>query len=221
MYICVKLDERPPVTATRRGRPTHAEAKQLHMKLRKAAVATFLEFGYDATTMDTIARAAGTTRRTLYARYPDKRAVFLDVIPWALTRRTERGAGVGCEDTDLVSALTAIGRGAIARALDADTLRLTRIAMNESARFPEFAISAHSMNWSARQREVMDLLQLHREAGVIDVDDLELAAGHFIAMVEHLPTRLAECGIYRTPEEEERHLRHAVRLFVRGISCNP
>jgi AcrR family transcriptional regulator len=221
MYICVKLDERPPVTATRRGRPTHAEAEQLHMKLRKAAVATFLEFGYDGTTMDTIARAAGTTRRTLYARYPDKRAVFLDVIPWALTRRTDRGTGFGCEDTDLVSALTAIARGALARALDADTLRLTRIAMNESARFPEFAISAHSMNWSARQREVMDLLHVHREAGVVDVDDLELAAGHFIAMVEHLPTRLAECGIYRTPEEEERHLRHAVRLFVRGISRNP
>ena len=89
--------------------------------------------------------------------------------------------------------------------------------MNESARFPEFAISAHSMTWSARQREVMDLLRHHREAEVIDVDDLELTAGHFIAMVEHLPTRLAECGIYRTPEEEERHLRHAVRLFVRGI----
>lgn len=188
------------------------------MKLRKAAVATFLEFGYDGTTMDTIAKAAGTTRRTLYSRYPDKRAVFLDVIPWALTRRTDREAGAtGGEDTDLVSALTAIGRGAIARALDADTLRLTRIAMNESARFPEFAVSAHTMTWSARQREVMDLLTHHQRAGVIDVDEIELTAGHFIAMVEHLPTRLAECGIYRSPEEEERHLRHAVRLFVHGI----
>jgi AcrR family transcriptional regulator len=190
------------------------------MKLRRAAVATFLKHGYDGTTMDTIARAAGTTRRTLYARYPDKRAVFLDVIPWALTRRTDRAAGEGHEDGDLVSALTTIGRGAIARALDTDILRLTRIAMNESARFPEFAISAHSMTWSARQREVMDLLRHHREADVIDVDDLELTAGHFIAMIEHLPTRLAECGIYRSPEEEERHVRHAVRLFVRGILRN-
>lgn len=218
MYICVKLIERPPVTPARRGRPTQAEAKQLHLKLRKAAVATFLELGYDGTTMDTIARAAGTTRRTLYSRYPDKRAVFVDVIPWALTRRTDRDtSAMGDEDADLVSALTAIGRGAIARALDADTLRLTRIAMNESARFPEFAISAHTMTWSARQREIMDLLRLHQRTGIVDIDDLELTAGHFIAMVEHLPTRLAECGIYRSPEEEERHLHHAVRLFVRGI----
>ncbi|SOX55973.1 TetR family transcriptional regulator [Mycobacterium ahvazicum] len=51
--------------------------------------------------------------------------------------------------------------------------------MNESARFPEFAVSAYS---------------------------LEPAAAHFIAVVEHLPTRL-----------EERHLQHAVDLFLLGI----
>ena len=72
------------VTTTRRGRPTQAEAKKLDQKLRKAAVRTFIKHGYDGTTMDAIARAAGITRRTLYARYPDKRAVFVDVIPWSL-----------------------------------------------------------------------------------------------------------------------------------------
>jgi TetR/AcrR family transcriptional repressor of mexJK operon len=205
------------VVTTRRGRPTQAEAKQLHHKLRKAAVTTFLNCGYDGTSMDAIAKAAGITRRTLYARYPDKRAVFLDVIPWALTRRTERTAGAESDGGDLCAALTAIGREALERALDADTLRLRRIAMNESARFPEFAVSAHSMTWSARQRELMDLLRRHEAAGAIEVDDLEVATGHFLAMVEHLPTRLAECGIYRAADEEDRQLHHAVKLFVRGI----
>ncbi len=205
------------VTTTRRGRPTQAEAKKLHQKLRLAAVATFVKYGYDGTTMEAIARAAGITRRTLYARYPDKRAVFIDVIPWALTRRTERESNDDLDDTDLRAALVAIGRAGLARAIDPDVVRLTRIAMNESARFPEFAISAHSMTWSGRQRQVMDLLRHHQEAGTIEVEDLELAAGHFIAMIEHLPARLADCGIYRSAEEEERHLQHAVNLFLRGI----
>jgi TetR/AcrR family transcriptional regulator, mexJK operon transcriptional repressor len=205
------------VTTTRRGRPTQAEAKKLHQKLRKTAVATFIRYGYDGTTMEAIARATGITRRTLYARYPDKRAVFLDVIPWALTRRTEREATDELEDGDLRTALVAVGRAGLERAIDPDIVRLKRIAMNESARFPEFAVSAHSMTWSARHRQVMDLLRRHQEAGTIEVDDLELAAGHFIAVVEHLPARLADCGIYRSPEEEERHLQHAVDLFLRGI----
>lgn len=210
MYISV-------VTTTRRGRPTQAEAKKLQQKLRKAAVATFVKHGYDGTSMDAIARAAGITRRTLYARYPDKRAVFLDVIPWALTRTTEREAAHELDDADLRSALVAVGRAGLARAIDPDVVRLKRIAMTESARFPEFAVSAHSMTWSPRHRQVMDLLRHHHEAATIEIDDLELTAGHFIAMVEHLPARLADCGIYRSPEEEERHLQQAVDLFLRGV----
>jgi len=205
------------VTTTRRGRPTQAEAKKLHQKLRKAAVATFVKYGYDGTTMEAVAKAAGITRRTLYARYPDKRAVFLDVIPWALTRRTEREASYEREAGDLRAALVAVGRAGLVRAIDPDIVRLTRIAMNESARFPEFAISAHSMTWSGRHRQVMDLLRRHHEAGTIEVEDLELTAGHFIAMIEHLPARLADFGIYRRAEEEERHLQHAVDLFLRGV----
>ncbi|MCV7411232.1 TetR family transcriptional regulator [Mycobacterium florentinum] len=210
MYISV-------VTTTRRGRPTQAEAKKLQQKLRNAAVATFVKLGYDGASMEAIAKAAGITRRTLYARYPDKRAVFLDVIPWALTRRTEGEATEEFDDGDLRAALVAVGRAGLARAIDPDIVRLKRIAMNESARFPEFAVSAHSMTWSARHRQVMELLRRHQDAGAIEVDDLELAAGHFIAAVEHLPARLADSGIYRSPEEEERHLQHAVDLFLRGI----
>src|SRR5215475_8165043 len=149
------------VTVARRGRPTQAEAKKLQQKLRKAAVATFVKYGYDGTTMEAIARAAGITRRTLYARYPDKRAVFVDVIPWALTRRTEDESTPETDDGDLRAALVRIGRAGLARATDPDIVRLTRIAMNESARFPEFAVSAHSMMWSARHRQVMDLLGHH------------------------------------------------------------
>jgi len=204
------------MTTTRRGRPTQAEAKKLHRKLRTAAVATFVKYGYDGTTMEAIARAAGITRRTLYARYPDKRAVFVDVIPWALTRRTEGQSSLDVDGGDLRASLVAIGRAGLERATDPDIVRLTRIAMNESARFPEFAISAHSLTWSARHRQVMDVLRHYQDAGAIEVEDLELAAGNFIAMIEHLPARLADCGIYRSAEEEERHLQHAVNLFLRG-----
>lgn len=205
------------MVTSRRGRPTKAEAAKLQDKLRKVALATFVKNGYDGTTMDAIARAAGITRRTLYARYSEKRAVFLDVIPWALTLRTERGFAPGPNGDDLAAALVAVARGSLARALDPDTLGLTRIALNESARFPEFAVSAQTMTWSARQREVMELLRRHEQSGAIRVDDVEISAGQFLAMIELLPQRLADFGIYRTKEEEERHLHHAVNLFLRGV----
>jgi TetR/AcrR family transcriptional regulator, mexJK operon transcriptional repressor len=205
------------VTTARRGRPTRAQAAQLEQKLREAAVATFLDNGYDRATMEMIAEAAGITKRTLYARYPDKRAVFLDVIPWALTRSVEQDSTPDIDGDDLEAALLAIGRGALKRALDPDTVRLHRIAMNESPRFPEFAVSAETFGWSQRHRQVVKLLRRHESAGDIAVDDIELAAQHFLALVEVLPARLADFGVYRSRRQEERHLKHAVSLFLRGV----
>jgi TetR/AcrR family transcriptional repressor of mexJK operon len=203
----------------RPGRPTQAEAKRLGEQLREAAVATFLEHGYDGTSMEAIARAAAITKQTLYSRYPDKRAVFLDVIPWAMSRSEEQDLARDTLDDDLVAALTAIGRDALARATDPALARLYRIAMNESARFPEFALSAETLTWSPRQRAVMDVLRRHQAVGTVEIpdDDIDLAAEHFLALVQALPSRLAEFGVFRTKKQQERHLQYAVKLFLRAI----
>jgi len=201
----------------RGGRPTSAEAAALQQRLREAAVATFLDKGYDATTMVAIAEAAGITKRTLYTRYPDKRAVFLDVIPWAFTRAVAVEADQAFDADDLHGALIAIGRGAVKYALTPEIVQLHKIARNEAHRFPEFALGAESLGWARRQQQVMDLLVHHSKLGTIDVDDVELSAEHFLAMVEVMPARLADFGLYRSAADEERHLLHAVDLFLRGV----
>ena len=61
------------------------------------------------------------------------------------------------------------------------------------------------------------LLRKHEAAGAIAVDDVELAGEHFLAMVEAVPGRMADFGIFRTQAQHERHLRQAVALFLRGV----
>ncbi len=183
--------------ATRRGRPTQAEAKALDQTVREAAVATFLEFGYAGATMESIAQAAGITKRSLYARYADKRAVFVDVIPWALARYTGDEPVEQLHDEDLETALLALGRASLTRATHPQNVRLKRIAFNEAALFfPEFNVSAESMMWAGRQRAVTELLRQHQELGNIDVGDVELAAEHFLALVEAVPARMADFGVF-------------------------
>ena len=186
-------------------------------RLRAAAVSIFLENGYDGATMEAVADAAKITKRTLYARYPDKHALFVSVIPWALSRLKERHTEDAPAGDDLAAALTAVGRGAIARVVDPDTIRLRRMAMYESARFPEFAQSAESMMYSAQVRAVVAVLRRHRDADGLVIDDIELTAEQFMAMVAVMPSRLADFGIVRSPEVEDRHLEHAVALFLRAI----
>lgn len=203
--------------STRRGRPTRAEASKLDLAVREAAVATFIELGYAGASMESIARAAGITKRSLYARYPDKRAVFADVIPWALARYTEELAIDDVEHEDVETALLMLGRASLSRATHPENVRLKRIASTESALFPEFNISAESMMWAGRQRTVTEVLRHYVGRGDIAVDDLELAAEHFLAMVEAVPARMADFGVFRSKKQQERHLQYAVRLFLRGV----
>jgi len=54
-------------------------------------------------------------------------------------------------------------------------------------------------------------------AAEIETDEIELAGEHFLALVEALPHRLAEFGVFRTGDQAERHLQYAIKLFLRAI----
>ncbi|MCC2978041.1 TetR/AcrR family transcriptional regulator [Sphingomonas sp. PL-96] len=62
------------------GRPSTAAAGQLEEDLLDAALGVFLAGGFQAASMEAIARAAGVTKRTLYRRAPDKQALFREVV---------------------------------------------------------------------------------------------------------------------------------------------
>ncbi|HUO38276.1 MAG TPA: TetR/AcrR family transcriptional regulator C-terminal domain-containing protein [Mycobacterium sp.] len=104
---------------------------------------------------------------------------------------------------NLRNALPAIGRDVLARATDPEMVRLQRIAMTESTRFLEFGVSAETLTWSPRLRAVIDLLRRHQQAGGIDldVDEIELAAEHFLALVQAMSSRFADFGVFRRKEQ--------------------
>jgi AcrR family transcriptional regulator len=168
--------------------------------------------------MEAVAGAAGISKRTLYARYPDKRSLFAKVLPWAMS--TLRWDEIALDDVgdDLEAALVAIGHNAWARVVDPRIVQLGRIAMAEAHRFPEFAEGARTLTWAPRLRSVLDVLERHAGRGDVVIDDLELTAEQFLAMVSAVPGLMALYGIRRDPDDEERRLRHAVRLFLSGIT---
>jgi TetR/AcrR family transcriptional regulator, mexJK operon transcriptional repressor len=62
-----------------KGRPSVADSQQIERAIREAAIEALLQHG-DAATMHAIARASGLSRKTVYARYPNKEALFLAVL---------------------------------------------------------------------------------------------------------------------------------------------
>jgi AcrR family transcriptional regulator len=200
-----------------RGRPTPEGAARLGRDVRESALRLFLEHGYEATSMNAIARAAGTTKATLYARFPSKEAVFSYVFEWAMSQPDWPRPEPELPDTDnLEEALTAIADAALRRALDPAMLAMSKIAIAQAARFPDLGRRARQVYWP-RQAQVADLLRRHAAAGAIVADEPEILAEHFLAMVTTAPSLFAAYGIIRDPATQD-HLRtSAVLLFLRSL----
>jgi len=178
---------------------------------------TFLEHGFDGTTMEAVARAAGITKRTLYARYPDKNALFADTLVWALTQYHSSEIPPEIADWDLAKGLMEVARFTLERARDPNVVRLHRMAIMQAARVPDLTTLAYSTMWSPRVRAVANLLRNHRKSGGIAVEDIDIAAEHFVSMVGQSTLWLAVLGLARTAELEERYSKQAVDLFLRAV----
>jgi TetR/AcrR family transcriptional repressor of mexJK operon len=205
------------VSTTRlRGRPTQAEARAIEHRLRAAAIEAFVDNGFDGTTMEAVAAAAGITRRTLYAKYPDKHALFAAVIPQALADMPFLGVAMEVPDGDLKNALCQLAHQIIERLVDPRAVKLRRLAMLEAHRIAELDPVEGADMWSTSLQSIVRLLAIHATAGEIVADDLEVAADLFLAMVAGSPTMWSDFGIFRSNEELERHIGRAVDLFLSG-----
>jgi TetR/AcrR family transcriptional regulator, mexJK operon transcriptional repressor len=88
--------------AGRKGRPTADRVVQIETAILAAALDVFLEYGFEAATMECVAERAEISKGTLYARYQDKEQLFRAV----LTDRLERwSAASGASDHLLPSDL--------------------------------------------------------------------------------------------------------------------
>ncbi len=168
--------------------------------------------------MAAIARSAGTTKPSLYARFASKEELFRSVVAWA-THRSDWPLPEPEPPVldDLEGALVAIARSARHRALDPSMVQLTRIAIAEASRFPELARQTHQVGWP-RQKFVVQLLRQHAESGAIVAEHPEILAEHFLAMVAGMPARLASLNVQRDEATQEHHMGVAIQLFIRGLS---
>jgi AcrR family transcriptional regulator len=201
------------------GRPTNEQAARLDQAVREAALEMFLEHGYEGTSMDAIAAAAGTTKASLYARYPSKDEIFSTVLNWAANRQDWPVPDGDAPDLDdLEAALTSIAEASLSRALHPSLVQLSRIAISQAARFPELARSTLGAGAWQRRGVVVRLLEHHAAQGTIVItDDPEILAEDFLAMASGMPARLASLGVLREPEDQANRTRIAVQLFVRSL----
>lgn len=198
----------------RAGRPTRAQAEARHGAMLDCALDLFLERGFAQTTVEAIAASVGMTKRTIYALYADKAALFIAAVRRAITRWTVSAESLtALETADLAATLTAVARMRIAHVMTPEGLKLQRIINSESYRFPEI----FTMSFDQGSRPVIAFLtDLLRRHGVLRPD---MAAIAFMSLVVSGPVRIVVSGNPLSQSEIDDRINFSVALFLNGAGA--
>lgn len=202
----------------RGGRPTREQAAERHRALLEKAMEMFLERGFDHTTIRDVAAAIGMTRKTVYARYADKRELFRATLEYASAAMLVPAEALAAIDrSNLEEALIAAARLRLASTLTPAGLQLQRFLHAESYRFPELINEVYSRITGPTITFVTDLLRYHNSLGTTDADEPQRAAIALMNMVVGVPVRMVLLGVQLGPDEIEERIQFSVRLFLRGV----
>jgi TetR/AcrR family transcriptional regulator, mexJK operon transcriptional repressor len=211
------------VKASRGGRPSLAESERLAERILEVATRLFLEDGYGATSIEQVAREAGVSKRTLYARFPDKAALFAAVLHRIVEGLRPRIDVVLDESEDLETVLRHLAGLILHAALMPQAIAVHRLIIGESARFPALAAA---VNRNAANEEavalIASLLEREAAAGTIRLEDPRFAARQFLQMVMTIPVRAA-MGLQAPMSDRELRQWPAkiVSFFLAGCGLRP
>lgn len=109
----------------------------------ESALQVFMEQGYTATSMNRIAEAAGVSKSTLYSNFQDKKGLFLTLIQ-DLTYSSRQEVFTLLSQSDLQAPPEEVLQQIAGLMLDSfqknkTLLRLMRLVIGESERFPDVA----------------------------------------------------------------------------------
>ncbi len=207
-----------PERPVRAGRPTREQAKARLAELLDCAFDHFLDKGYDTATIEAIAADVSMTKRTVYARYPDKPALFRAALRRGAQKHAVGQATIEATRADtLEQTLINLAMLRISLAATPEGMKLQRLINTESYRFPDVFQTYYDISAMPTMRFLAKLLEAETESGRLAVDDTMLAANIFMSMVASGPVRLLLSGTSLPGEEVDKRVRFAVQLFLKGV----
>jgi AcrR family transcriptional regulator len=225
MTIKTEVEQEDPCAEVRRGRgrPQARCDEETRALISDAARSEFAVNGYAATNMESVARRAGVSTKTLYRLIPNKAALFEAMI----TERIDRFASVvrfrACDGRDIKAALREALIVCGELILDGEVIALQRLILADSEKFPEIAETFYHKAIRRTERTLAAWLQAQGDRGLIRIDDAEVTAGMLLGMLVFQPQRAVLFGHSAPPDREhlERRAEAVSELFLRGCERQP
>jgi TetR/AcrR family transcriptional regulator, mexJK operon transcriptional repressor len=176
----------------------------------------FLRDGFERASVDDIAKEAGVSKATIYAYFPDKQLLFLEVARCECHRQTEAAEASVEGDVPVRVALTIAAERITEFLMSEFGQRMFRIVVGEGERFPGLGREFYEYGPGLIHQRLVYHLGCYVESGTLEIDDIDLAADQFAQLCKASIHEKLIFGMAQsiTPEDLHRSVHGAVDMFL-------
>ncbi len=200
-------------------RPQSAAADDESAKRRQiieGARAIFLAQGFDAASMNDIARAAGVSKGTLYVYFKHKEELFEAIVERECDAQAEGIFDFDPNDRDVEAVLMRLGVAYVTFLCRPEKASAIRTVIAIADRMPEVGRKFYESGPALGMKQLADYLDAQMAAGFLAIDDVEVAA---VQLMESYQAMLFKPMVFNfapapSKQQIERVVRVAVKTFL-------
>ena len=198
-------------------------SSQKALEILRAARKVFIAKGFEAASMDAVARTARVSKATVYAHFRSKSDLFAAIVAQVAGRLTGEIHSVMEARLPLRQALMRIGTEFLEVLVDPERVRIFRMMVAETDRFPELGRVFYRAGPLVMQDCLAAFLAEAAAEGKLVIEDSGLAARQLLSLIKsdlHLRC-LFDSGTRPSSAECERHVAAAVETFLKAYGAQP
>jgi AcrR family transcriptional regulator len=167
--------------------------------------------------METVARRAGVSTKTLYRLIPNKASLFEGMVADRLDRFLSK-VNLHAVHAEIEHALYAALVACADLVLDQEVVALQRMVLQEACKSSDLAGMFYRNGIQRTLTALADWLRVQQKRGSIELDNVDEAAGMLLGMVASAPQRAAIYGGEALPSRSqiEARARTCAALFLKG-----
>jgi AcrR family transcriptional regulator len=182
----------------------------------EGARAVFLSQGFDAASMNDIARAAGVSKGTLYVYFKHKEQLFEAIVDQECEGQAERIFDLDPDDHDVETVLTRLGFAYVQFLCRPEKASAIRTVIAIADRMPELGRKFYESGPGQGIKKLAAYIAAQVEAGVLVVEDREVAAAQLMEAFQAMLFKSMVFNFVRepSPQQIERVVPTAVKVFL-------
>jgi AcrR family transcriptional regulator len=195
-------------------------------ELLAAAREVFTREGYMGTSMDAVAAEAGSSKRTVYQYFADKKELFaatvLDTVDRGYEHFKPRILALA-ETDDVDSAIRDLAQATAVGLMDSELLKMRRLVIAEAERFPQIGREYYERSWVRTLKLLADALETLTDQGLLAVADPDRAAYIFTWLIVSIPAnKVAFLGDAAVDPQQElaAHAEEGARVFLAAYGAH-